>query len=183
MLWCCESICQFPARCARPGCASRPALNYMLNHISSLFLLCVRLLNLQIIAKGVGPSRGSRCSFSRTTYDALGSHCESKGKRSETLRCRLITEVRLSRGLQNLAETSGLYSADFFRSSETSAEPVVFSRATQVTANHSEWRDAVKSDFFSGKLPDLSSEDSEPVRKVPHSHQQKQGKRYGPHFW
>jgi len=61
------------------------------------------------------------------------------------VRCRLITEVQVSSVFENLAETSGFYSADFLRSSRASAEPVMFSRATQVKAHHFEWRDAVKS--------------------------------------
>jgi len=66
------------------------------------------------------------------------------------LRYRLITEVQVSRVFENMAETRGFYRAEFFSSSRVSAEPEVFSRATQVKAHHSEWRDAVKSDFFSG---------------------------------
>ena len=61
------------------------------------------------------------------------------------VRWRLITEVQVSSVFENLAETSGFYSADFLRSSRASAEPVMFSRATQVTADHFEWHDAVKS--------------------------------------
>ncbi|QDV48989.1 hypothetical protein Enr17x_10040 [Gimesia fumaroli] len=96
----------------------------------------------KIIVNGVGESRGVRIY-------SLGSFYEAPGLRSETLRCRLITEVRVSSGLGNRAETSGFYGAGFFSDSDISAEPVVFSRATLTTLHHSKRREAVKMNLFS----------------------------------
>ncbi len=159
MLCFCELICPFSTRCARLECASGPTLDNVIKHLGSLLLLFMRLFDRQIICKGVGPSMGSRLFFLRTTRDRSGSYCESKRRRCEVLRCRLITEVRASSVFANLAETSRFYSADFLRGSRTSAEPVVFSRVTQVTGNYLKCHDSVKTDFFSRELRYFSSED------------------------
>ena len=74
-------------------------------------------------------SLGSRNLLLRTTLDHLGSSYEDTGRQCEPLRCRLITEVQVSSGFENRAETSGFHSADFLSGSKTSADPVVLSRA------------------------------------------------------
>ncbi|QDT40934.1 hypothetical protein Pan241w_09930 [Gimesia alba] len=48
------------------------------------------------------------------------------------LRCRTITEVRMSTVLENRAETSGFDGADFLSGLEISPEPVVLTRARDV---------------------------------------------------
>ncbi|QDV51541.1 hypothetical protein Enr17x_35970 [Gimesia fumaroli] len=85
-----------------------------------------------IIVSGVGASRGRRLFCLRTTCDCQGCLYEDQRMRSEALRYRLITEVRASSGLGNLAETSGFYGADFFRALKTTTEPVVLTRAPDV---------------------------------------------------
>ncbi len=131
MLCFCESIYRFPARCARPECAFGPTHYYAVIHMGSplhlsLLLLFEQLSDIRIIVRGVGESMGSGKLISRTTRDRQGTLYEETGRRCEGLRCRLITEVRASSGLGNLAETSRFYSADFLRDSRGSAEPVVF---------------------------------------------------------
>ncbi|QDT40866.1 hypothetical protein Pan241w_09250 [Gimesia alba] len=103
----------------------------------------------KIIVNGVGESRGVRIFSLGSSCDLLGSFYEALGLRSEGLRCRLITEVRVSSGLENRAKTSGFYGAGFFSDSDTSAEPVVFSRATLTTLHHFRGREAVKMNLFS----------------------------------
>jgi|GEM_PF-1019765 len=122
-------------------------------------------LSMQIIYKGVRPSMGSRDFFLRTTRDRLGIPGESTGSQCDVVRSRLITEVRVSSHLGNRAETRGFYGADFFRSSDTSTESVVFSRATHVRENHCEWHDAVKSDLFSRLLRRFRPENDKLVKK------------------
>ncbi len=102
-------------------------------------------LVMQIICNGVGVSIGSGKLFLRMTRDALATPDEAAGRRSEVVRCRLISEVRVSSVLDNRSGTSGFYSVDIFRSPGRSAEPVVFSRATLTPDHHSDGRDAVKS--------------------------------------
>tara|TARA_R110002095_G_scaffold78106_3_gene67234 strand:- start:50755 stop:51042 length:288 start_codon:yes stop_codon:yes gene_type:complete len=92
---------------------------------------------------------GTGINVLRTTSDILGRLDEVERSWREVLRCRLITEVRASTGLENLAETSRFYSADIFRSSEASAEPVVFSRATQVRAHFFKRQEGVKTKMIS----------------------------------
>ena len=118
MLWFCKSILHFPARCVRPGCAVELVRTW--DNIS-MFVK-------KIIVNGVERSRGIRKLCLRTTCEVLGSTDDVAGSLRETLRCRLITEVQVSRSLGNRAETSGFDSADFLSGSETSTESVVFSR-------------------------------------------------------
>lgn len=127
MIWFCESIYWFPACCARPGCVSGPTLYFLVRLIGLLRFHCVRLFDVKIFDKCMGPSMGNRLFFLRTTRDPLGSHWDSKVKRYEALRCRLITEVRVRRVFEYRAETSGFYGADVFSDSETSPESVVLS--------------------------------------------------------
>ncbi len=159
MLCFCELICPFSTRCARLECAFGAPLDYVIRHLKSLPRFFMRLFVMQIFDKCVGASMGSRLFFLRTTRDRSGSYCESKRRRCEVLRCRLITEVRASSVFANLAETSRFYSADFLRGSRTSAEPVVFSRVTQVTGNYLKCHDTVKTDIFSRWLREFSSDD------------------------
>ena len=52
-----------------------------------------------------------------------GRYNEADRSHYEALRCRSITEVRVSSVWGNRAETSGFYGADFISGFETSAEP------------------------------------------------------------
>lgn len=129
MIWFCESICWFFARCARSGSASGSCLCLMVRQRGLLSCFFVRLFDRKIFVRGVGVSLGSRNLLLRTTLDRLGSSYEDTGRQCDALRCRLITEVQVSSGFENRAETSEFHSADFLSGSETSAEPVVLSRA------------------------------------------------------
>jgi len=73
---------------------------------------------------------------------------ESRGG-GDVLRSESITEVQVRSLLENLAETSGFYSAGFCSGSSSSTEPVVRSRATHQRADHGERRVGVKSNIFS----------------------------------
>lgn len=87
----------------------------------------------------------------RTTHDRLRSLHQVTGTRREALRCRLIIEVQVSRGLENRAETRAFHSADFFRNSNVSAEPEVSSRATLKTLHLFERQVRVKPKMISLK--------------------------------
>ncbi len=131
MFWFCESICWFPARCARPECAFGPTWVWK----KKIMLL------MQIIVNGVRESIGSCLFCLRSTCDPPGSLNEVTGGLREALRSRLKNEGQVCRGLENLAETNGFYGADFRSGSGTSAEPVVFAHAREAN-NASSFRSA-----------------------------------------
>jgi len=83
-----------------------------------------------IFFRGAGVSMGSGDFILRRGDEMLRSEDEWESFRDDSLRCRLITEVRVSTVFQNRAETRAFYSAGFLSDSGISSEPVVFSRAT-----------------------------------------------------
>lgn len=122
MLWFCLLFCLFPARRVRSGCASGFICGGNQDSISVM----------EIIVNGVGESMRSRLLFLRTTLERLRSLYEVTGRWCEVLRCRLISEVRVSRGWEQRAETSRFYGADVLSGSGTSTEPAVLTRAPDV---------------------------------------------------
>ena len=72
---------------------------------------------------------GSRLFSLQTSCELPGWLSQVPGMRNDGFRCRLIIEVRVSTGFENVSETREFYSADFISRSETSTEPVVFAQA------------------------------------------------------
>lgn len=85
----------------------------------------------------------------RRSVDMLRSCDDESRSWGDVLRSESITEVQVRSLLENLAETSGFYSAGFCSSSCSSTETVIFTRATHQGDDGGEWPVGVKSDFFS----------------------------------